>query len=438
MAVFKKLVRSACGAHVPHNKNTENLETVKMPVPAKVSIPMSMHIGAPAKMLVKKGDEVKVGTVIGEAGGFISAPVHSSVSGKVVGVEEILMPNGKKTQAVVIETDGEQTVCECVKAPEVTDHASFVAAIKASGLVGLGGAGFPTGVKLDPQNLSEVDTLCINAAECEPFITADFREMMECGEDVIEGAQLVKKYLELSKVIIGIEKNKPAAIAKMKELCKGLEGFTVCELPSVYPQGAEKVLIESATGKEVPQGALPSAVGCIVMNVASVGFVARYMKTGMPLVTKRLTVDGDAVAEPKNVEVVIGTSTKDVIEFCGGYTAEPGKLISGGPMMGASMLNDEAPVMKQNNAILVFGKEAAKLPKATACIRCGRCVEACPMGLSPVEIALALNSKDAEEIKALSVDLCMACGSCSFVCPAKRPVAQTMAEAKDFVRKAAN
>ena len=437
MAVLKKLVRSASGAHVPHNKNTENLETVKMPVPAVVRIPMSMHIGAPAKMVVKKGDEVKVGTVLGEAGGFISAPVHSSVSGKVVGTEEILLPNGNKTQAVVIETDGEQTVCECVKAPEVTDHASFVAAIKASGLVGLGGAGFPSGVKLDPQNLSEVDTLCINAAECEPFITADFREMMECGEDVVEGAQLVKKYLDLSKVIIGIEKNKPAAIAKMKELCKGLEGFTVCELPSVYPQGAEKTLIETATGLEVPQGALPSAVGCIVMNVASVGFVARYIKTGMPLVTKRLTVDGDAVAEPKNVEVVIGASTKDVIEFCGGYKEEAGKIISGGPMMGAAVMNDELPVMKQNNAILVFGKAAAKAAPASACIRCGRCVEACPMGLSPVEIALALNSKDADEIKALYVDLCMACGSCSFVCPAKRPVAQTMAEAKDFVRKAA-
>ena len=174
------------------------------------------------------------------------------------------------------------------------------------------------------------------------------------------------------------------------------------------------------------------------MNVASVGFVARYLRTGMPLTTKRLTVDGDAVAEPKNVEVVIGTSTKEVIEFCGGYRAEAGKIISGGPMMGAAVMNDELPVMKQNNAILVFGKETAMLPKASACIRCGRCVEACPMGLSPVEIALALNSKDADEIKALSVDLCMACGSCSFVCPAKRPVAQTMAEAKDFVRKAAN
>ena len=438
MAVFKKLVRSACGAHVPHNKNTENLETVKMPVPAKVYIPMSQHIGAPAKLVVKKGDVVKVGTVLGEAGGFVSAPVHSSVSGKVVAVEETMFANGNKAQTVVIETDGEQTVCECVKAPEVTDHTSFVEAIKASGLVGLGGAGFPTGVKLDPQNLDEVDTLVINAAECEPFITADYREMMECGEDVVEGAKLVKQYLNLSKVIIGIEANKPQAIAKMTELTKGLEGFTVVTLPSVYPQGAEKVLIEQATGKEVPKGALPAAVGCIVMNVASVGFVARYMKTGMPLVTKRVTVDGDAVAEAKNVEVVIGTPIKDIIEFCGGYSQEAGKIISGGPMMGMALTGDDIPVVKQNNAFLVFGKEKATLPDASACIRCARCVSACPMGLAPVEIALSLEVKDVEELKVLHTDLCMECGSCSFVCPAKRPVAQTMKEAKDFLRKAGN
>ena len=437
MAVFKKLVRSAEGAHVPHYKNTENCETVKMPVPKRVYVSMSQHIGAPAKACVKKGDVVAVGDVIGTAGGFISAPVHSPVSGKVFGLDEIRLSNGK-AQVVVIDTDGLQTVSEKVKAPEVTDHASFVQAIKDSGLVGLGGAGFPTGVKLDPQNLDEVDTLVINAAECEPFITADYREMMECGEDVVEGAKLVKQYLNLSKVIIGIEANKPQAIAKMTELTKGLEGFTVATLPSVYPQGAEKVLIEQATGKEVPKGALPAAVGCIVMNVASVGFVARYMKTGMPLVTKRVTVDGDAVAEAKNVEVVIGTPIKDIIEFCGGYSQEAGKIISGGPMMGQALTGDDIPVVKQNNAFLVFGKEKATLPDATACIRCARCVSACPMGLAPVEIALSLEVKDVEELKVLHTDLCMECGSCSFVCPAKRPVAQTMKEAKDFLRKAGN
>ena len=437
MAVFKKLVRSAEGAHVPHYKNTENCETVKMPVPKRVFVSMSQHIGAPAKACVKKGDVVSVGDVIGTAGGFISAPVHSPVSGKVFGLDEIRLSNGK-VQVVVIDTDGLQTVSEKVKAPEVTDHASFVQAIKDSGLVGLGGAGFPTGVKLDPQNLDEVDTLVINAAECEPFITADYREMMECGEDVVEGAKLVKQYLNLSKVIIGIEANKPQAIAKMTELTKGLEGFVVSTLPSVYPQGAEKVLIEQTTGKEVPKGALPAAVGCIVMNVASVGFVARYMKTGMPLVTKRVTVDGDAVAEAKNVEVVIGTPIKDIIEFCGGYSQEAGKIISGGPMMGMALTGDDIPVVKQNNAFLVFGKEKATLPNASACIRCARCVSACPMGLAPVEIALSLEVKDVEELKVLHTDLCMECGSCSFVCPAKRPVAQTMKEAKDFLRKAGN
>ena len=437
MAVFKNLVRSAEGAHVPHYKNTENCETVKMPVPKRVFVSMSQHIGAPAKACVKKGDLVCVGDVIGTAGGFISAPVHSPVSGKVFGLDEIRLSNGK-VQVVVIDTDGLQTVSENVKVPEVTDHASFVQAIKDSGLVGLGGAGFPTGVKLAPQNLDEVDTLVINAAECEPFITADYREMMECGEDVVEGAKLVKQYLNLSKVIIGIEANKPQAIAKMTELTKGLDGFVVSTLPSVYPQGAEKVLIEQTTGKEVPKGALPAAVGCIVMNVASVGFVARYMKTGMPLVTKRVTVDGDAVTEAKNVEVVIGTPIKDIIEFCGGYSQEAGKIISGGPMMGQALTGDDIPVVKQNNAFLVFGKEKATLPDASACIRCARCVSACPMGLAPVEIALSLGAKDVEELKALHTDLCMECGSCSFVCPAKRPVAQTMKEAKDFLRKAGN
>ena len=434
MAVFKKLVRSAEGAKVPHCKNTENCETVKMPVPARVYVSMQQHIGAPAKACVKKGSEVKVGDVIGTADGFISAAVHSPVSGKVFGIEEMMFPAGK-VQTVVIDTDGLQTVSESVKAPVVTDHASFVQAIKDSGLVGLGGAGFPTGVKLDPQNLSEVDTLVINAAECEPYITSDYREMMECGEDVVEGAKAVKEYLGLSKVYIGIEANKPQAIEKMKSLTAGVEGFEVVTLPSVYPQGAEKVIIETVTGKEVPKGALPASVGVIVMNVASVGFINRYLKTGMPLTTKRVTVDGDAVANAQNVEVVIGTTVKDLVEFCGGYAQEPGKIIYGGPMMGTALTSDEMPIIKQNNAVLAFGKEKAILPAPSACIRCGRCISACPMGLAPVEIALALSIKDGEELAALNADLCMECGSCSFVCPAKRPVAQTMKEAKEFLRK---
>lgn len=435
MAVFKKLVRSAQGAKVPHNKNTENCETVKMPVPAKVYVAMQQHIGAPAKACVKKGDVVCVGDIIGKAGGFISSDIHSPVSGKVSAIQEMMFPAGK-VETVVIDTDGLQTVSESVKAPVVTDHASFVQAIRESGLVGLGGAGFPTSVKLDPKNLDEVDTLIINAAECEPYITSDYREMMECGEDVVEGAKAVKQYLNLKKVYVAIEANKPQAIEKMKALTANVEGFEVVTLPSVYPQGAEKIIIETVTGKEVPKGALPADVGVIVMNVASVGFVNRYLKTGMPLTTKRLTIDGDAITNPQNVEVVIGTPIKDIVEFCGGYAKEPGKIIFGGPMMGTALTNDELPVIKQNNAILAFGAEKATLPMSSACIRCGRCVSACPMGLAPVEIALALSIKDADEIKALNADLCMECGSCSFVCPAKRPVAQTMKEAKEFLRKA--
>lgn len=437
MAVLKKLVRSASGANVPHNKNTENLETVRMPIPAKVYISMSQHVGAPAKVVVKKGDDVKVGMVIGEADGFISSAVHSSVSGKVSAIDETLFPNGRHICTVVIDTDGEQTICDGIKAPAVSDHASFIAAIKESGLVGLGGAGFPTSVKLDPKNLGQITTLVINAAECEPYITSDYREMMENGEDVLEGAKLIKGYLNLSSVIIGIEKNKPLAIAKMKELCAGLEGFSVAELPSVYPQGAEKIIVEQTTGKEVPRGGLPSAVGVIVMNVASVGFVARYINTGMPLISKRMTVDGDAIKTPKNVEVIIGTPVKDVIDFCGGYSQTPGKIIMGGPMMGTAIVTDDMPIVKQNNAIIAFSSEKAQVPLINPCIRCGRCIDACPMGLSPVEIALALSMEDTETLGELMADLCMECGCCSFVCPAKRPLAQTMREAKDLLGKAA-
>ncbi len=437
MAVFKKLVRSAEGAHVPHNKNTENSETVVMPAPKRVYVSMSMHIGAPARACVKKGDVVCLGDVIGTAGGYVSANIHSPVSGKVFAVDDVMLPNGSRAKTVVIDNDGLDTLSDKIAPPEVTDHASFVQAIKDSGLVGLGGAGFPAGVKLEPKNLDEVDTLVINAAECEPFITADYREMMENGEDVIEGAKAVKEYLNLSKVIIGIEANKPRAIKKMQELCASLEGFSVFTLPSVYPQGAEKILIETTTGKEVPQGKLPADVGVIVMNVASCGFVGRYLKTGMPLISKRVTIDGDAIANPGNIQVRIGTPVKEIIEFCGGYAKEPAKLISGGPMMGAALRDDSIPVLKQNNAFLAFSETQARLLDPTPCIRCGRCINACPMGLAPVEIANALTVQDADELKALFVDLCMECGSCAFVCPAKRPLAQTMREAKDFVRKAA-
>ncbi len=437
MAILKKLARSALGAKAPHNKNTENFETVKMPVPSRVSIPLKQHIGAPSKAVVKKGDEVHVGTLIGSAEGFVSSNVYSSVSGKVFSVEETISSNGEKVLSVVIDANGEQTVLETIVPKEVNDFTSFIEAVKESGLVGLGGAGFPTFIKLSPENLNEVDTLIINAAECEPYITSDYREMMENGQDVVEGIKLVQKYLDIKNVIIGIEKNKPKAIEYLTSLTKDVSGVSVKTLPSVYPQGAEKVLIETTTGKEVPRGALPFSVGVIVLNVTTVSFISKYIKTGMPLISKKVTVDGDCIKTPKNVEVLIGTKIKDVIEFCDGYSSEVGKIIMGGPMMGQAVSTDETSVVKQTNAITVFGLEKARKENMSPCIRCARCITACPMGLAPVEIALALSIQDAEEIEELKVDVCMECGCCSFECPAKRPVTQTMIQAKDFLRKAA-
>ncbi len=438
MVIFKKLVRSADGAKAPHHKQTDNMATVKCPVPAKVYIPMAQHIGAPCTPAVEKGEAVFVGTVVGKAGGFVSADIHSGVSGTVAGIEEIMLPNGAVVPTVVIDTDGNQTKAAGIAPPVVTDHESFVAAVRASGLVGLGGAGFPTSVKLAPKNLAEVKTLVINGAECEPYITADNREFLECPDHVINGIKLVMQYLGLEKTIIGIEDNKKEAIALMTEKIKAGDVtdpyIEVKALPARYPQGAEKVLIEQTTGLEVPRGALPADIGVIVMNVASVSFISKYMETGMPLVTKRLTVDGDAITEPKNVEAIIGTPLKDIVAFCGGYKGEVGKIISGGPMMGAALVDDNIPLMKQNNAFLFFSPGAAALPKDSPCIRCGRCIYACPMGLSPVEIATAWNRRDADGLSALATDLCMECGCCSFVCPAKRPVTQTMRMAKAYQR----
>ncbi len=436
MAILKKLARSAHGAHVPHNKNTENFETVVMPTPSRVKIPLKQHIGAPAKAVVKKGDEVCVGTLIGAAEGFVSSNVYSSVSGKVFGIEETMSSQGVMVSSVVIDSDSLQTVAETVCPKEVNDFTSFIEAIKESGLVGLGGAGFPTFIKLAPENLSEVDTLIINAAECEPFITSDYREMMENGEDVVEGIALVQKYLDIKNVIIGIEQNKPKAIEHLTNLTKDMPGVIVKTLPSVYPQGAEKILIESVTKKEVAKGKLPFTVGVIVLNVTTVSFISKYIKTGMPLVAKKVTVDGDAITTPKNVEALIGTSIKDIVEFCEGYKEEAGKIIMGGPMMGQSVSTDETPITKQTNAITVFNTKTARKDAVSPCIRCAKCITACPMGLAPVEIALALSVNEAQEISDLQVDLCMECGCCSYVCPAKRPVTQTMVQAKDFLRKA--
>lgn len=438
--MLKGLKRSAKGARVPHEKATAGLATVQMPVPEHVVIPMQMHIGAPAEPVVKKGDTVMVGTLIGKASGFVSANIHSSVSGTVLDVATMRMVNGAVCKAVAIKTDGKQTVDPSCTPPTVTDKDSLLAAIQNCGLVGVGGAGFPTHVKLAANT---IDTLIINAAECEPYLTTDAREMLECSDTIISGITAVMKYCNIPNCIIGIERNKPECIDLMFSLIREMPGVSVKPLPMRYPQGAEKTLIETCTGREVPQTApsgkagIPADCGCVVMNVTSVSTLGKYLKTGMPLVSKRVTVDGDAIVKPQNVEVPIGTLYRDVIEACGGIKpdVELGKIIFGGPMMGGASPSADFPVLKQNNGLLLFSRKAATLPEADPCIRCGRCIQACPMGLEPVVIAENFKNKDFDALQKRCIDLCVACGSCTYACPAKRPVSQTMALAKAWYLK---
>ena len=433
--MFKSLKRSAKGAAVPHEKGTAGMATVKMATPAHVIIPMSMHIGAPAEPVVKKGDQVFVGTLIGKAGGFVSANIYSSVSGTVEGVAPFRMVNGPVCQAIAIASDGQQAVDPSCAPPVVTDKKSLLAAVQACGLVGLGGAGFPTHVKLAADT---IDTLLINAAECEPYLSTDTREMLECSDTILSGIETVMKYCEIPNCIIGIERNKPECIDLMCSLVRNMKGVSVKPLPMRYPQGAEKTLVETCTGREVPQvgpqgkPGLPADCGCVIMNVTSISTLGKFLKTGIPLTTKRLTVEGDAIVKPQNIEVPIGTLYRDVIAACGGIKpdVELGKIIFGGPMMGGAAPSADYPVLKQNNGLLLFSKKMAVLPEAQPCIRCGRCISACPMGLEPVVIAEQFNNKDFDGLKARCIDLCVACGSCTYVCPAKRPVSQTMALAK--------
>ena len=422
------------GIKVPHKKNTANCVPVRLSVPETVRIPMSMHIGKPAKVAVKRGDTVKVGQLIGEADGFISAPVHSSVSGTVAKIEEMTLSNGAKGQCVVIDTDGEQAVFEGVKPPEVHDLDSFTEAVRQSGAVGLGGAGFPTFVKLSIKDLSKLDAVVINAAECEPYITSDTRTMLDKSDDIMSGIEAVKKYLQPNRFIIGIEKNKPEAIKKMQELASQSEGVEVKVLPSSYPQGGEKVLVFNTVGKIIPKGGLPLDVGVIVINVTTLAFIGNYLKTGMPLVNKCVTVDGSAVKEPKNVIAPIGMSIADLLEQSGGTKSEVAKALYGGPMMGLAVPSLDSPILKNTNAITAMDIKEATPPKTTPCIRCGACLNHCPLRLDPREIARAYKLGSVEDLQTLHVDLCMECGCCSYICPAHRPLVQTNKLAKALLR----
>lgn len=431
------LQKTMKGAKIGHFKNTENCPCTAMPIPQEVCISMSQHMGPPCKPTVAKGDIVQVGTVIGDSDAFLSAPIHASVSGTVTDITEIVTSSGARSQVVIIRADGEQTVDENVKPPVIENHMDFVKAIKASGLVGLGGAGFPTHIKMNPKNLSEVDTLVVNAAECEPYITSDYRTIIERSDDVLAGIAAIKKYMGLSKVKIAVENNKPQAIELLRRMTEKDDSIDIVSLKAIYPKGAEKVTIFETTGRVVEEGMLPSDVGVVVNNITSTAFIGSYLKTGMPLVSKCLTVDGGAVTEPKNVIAPIGAHFSEVIAFCGGYKNTPKKLLMGGPMMGILVFDDTYPVLKNNNALLVFEESQTVVEPEQPCIRCGRCMGACPYRLMPRQIEVASKQDNLEKLDRLKVMLCMECGSCSYVCPAKRNLTFTNKMAKQKLRNAA-
>ena len=413
------------------------MKAVVMDPPKTVTVPMSMHIGAPCKPVVKAGQEVFVGTLIGEAGGFVSAPIHSPVSGKVLKVTDLLLSSGSTAPAVVIESDGLMTPDPALQPPAVDSRESLLEAIKQSGVVGLGGAGFPTHVKFNV-DLGRVEYLIINGAECEPYITSDTRTMLDRVDDMMTALRAMADHFGIKNVVIGIEANKKEAITSMRMMAAALRNHctvTVKVLPSVYPQGGEKVLIYHTVGRTVPMGKLPIDVGCVVVNCTTLAAVGEYLTTGMPLVRKCVTVDGGAVKEPKNVIAPIGTAMEDVFTFCGGLTEAPDKVIYGGPMMGITVPDTSAPILKNTNAILALTKKETKLPRTTNCIRCGACLNTCPFGLAPAAIARAYDKKDAVALDELKVNACMECGCCSFVCPANRPLVQTNKLAKAFLKE---
>lgn len=426
------------GAHVPHRKNTANCRAERLPVPPVVTIPVAMHIGAPAKPVVKAGMSVKVGQLIAEAGGFVSAPVHSSVSGKVRKIEETLISNGQYVPAVIIEADGLQEIYEGVEKPQINNAQDFVDAVRNSGIVGLGGAGFPTAVKLDVKDRLKPEVLIVNGAECEPYITSDTRTMLDDGQAVIDGILLVMKYLNIKRTIIGIENNKPECIKRLKALAAGYSDIEVRSLPAIYPQGGEKVLIYNTIGKIVPAGGLPLDVGVVVMNCTTLAAVAHYMETGMPLVEKCVTVDGSAVNTPRNVIAPIGTPVEALFEYCGGFKADPAKILYGGPMMGIAIPDINCPVLKNTNAVLAFDIKDAQQPEETACIGCGKCVDICPFKLMPGAVEGAYKRNNMELLEKLRVDLCMECGCCSYVCPARHHLVQTNKLAKAKLKEYQN
>lgn len=421
------------GVQLPHAKQTAASAFVPLPIPEKVLLPMSMHMGVPCTPTVKLRQQVLVGECIGTSDALFSADIHASVSGTVTAICDYRPANGISCKAVEITADGKQTVCPDVKVPVYTDKTSFLTALRRSGAVGMGGAGLPAHIKLNPGQ--RIDCLLVNAAECEPYITADDRIMQEKTLTILAGIRRIMNVLDIPECKIGVEKNKPHALKLLRKAIKQETAVTLVPLPAVYPQGAEKVLIYHTTGRIVPEGKLPADIGVIVMNVSSIAFLEEYFTTGMPLVSRGVTVDGSLIKQPCSLTVPIGTPVQQLLDYAGCDFEKLNRLISGGPMMGNCLPGTAYPVVKTMNALLAL--PAAQPRTTTACIRCGRCIAACPMKLMPTELEKAYLRHDTAALQSLHLSLCMLCGCCSYVCPANRPLAETHALAKAFIRKEA-
>jgi len=418
------------GVSAPYYKNTANCIPQVIPVPSEVKLPMSMHSGAPAKPVVAAGDYVKVGQLIGEPAGFVSSPVHASVSGTVKSIDSFDSITGEKGVTITIAADGNQTPWD-VTPPKVTNLSEFLEAVKNSGVVGLGGAGYPTAPKFTLKESVKLDYILVNGAECEPFITSDTRTMVDDTSHVWEGVKLMKEFLKPKNIVICIEDNNSEPIKKLQKLCReqldaGIEGVSVRVLPSLYPQGERKVLVYNVTGRIVPEGGRLPDIGCVVVNCTTVATFAKYIKTGMPLVSKCITVDGSAVRNPMNVIAPVGTPVRDLFEFCGGLKDDVKKVTLGGPMMGVAIPCLDIPVVKITNAVLAFSAKDAVPPEPSPCIKCGRCMFKCPMNLMPPYIENAFELKKPELLKKFKVNMCAECACCAFTCPAKRPLVQVM------------
>lgn len=415
------------GVHPPSSKGlTKDIPIRTLEAPDKVIIPLRQHIGALLDATVRVGDVVKKGQVIGRSDAFVSAPVHASVSGKVTGIEAYYHPSGVKTPAVIIENDFQEEWHTEIK--PVGDYKNLspqeiVEAVKNAGIVGMGGATFPTHVKLSPPPDKEVKYLIVNGAECEPYLTSDYRAMLEYPEEIIYGLKALMKIFSLDVGYIGIEDNKPEGIEKLRQTLYGDTSVKVVELKAKYPQGSEKHLIKAITKKEVPSGKLPVDVGAIVVNIDTAVSVARVLKTGQPLIERIVTVTGDGVNNPCNLRVRVGTPFSKVIEAAGGLKSGVKKLIMGGPMMGAAQYSLETPVIKGTSGLLALTEASVNDKKELPCIRCGKCVEACPMGLMPLYISSYSKKEDYENMKKYNILDCIECGSCSYICPSfKNPV----------------